>query len=77
MYGVLDDWSDEPARKILEMQKGVMTPGYSTLLTHELHCSQGPGPPSHHGVRSDYDGDGGGRGEDRVALARVAEVCWL
>lgn len=32
MHGVLHDWSDEPARKILKMQKGEMTPGYSTLL---------------------------------------------
>lgn len=35
MHGVLHDWSDEPARKILEMQKGAMTPGYSTLLIHD------------------------------------------
>lgn len=35
MHAVLHDWSDEPARKILEMQKGAMTPGYSTLLIHD------------------------------------------
>lgn len=35
MHGVLHDWSDEPARKILEMQKQAMTPGYSTLLIHD------------------------------------------
>ena len=35
MHGVLHDWSDEPARKILEMQRGAMTPGYSTLLIHD------------------------------------------
>lgn len=35
MHGVLHDWSDEPACKILEMQKGAMTPGYSTLLIHD------------------------------------------
>lgn len=32
---MLHDWSDEPARKILEMQKEAMTPGYSTLLIHD------------------------------------------
>jgi hypothetical protein len=35
MHGVLHDWSEEPARKILEMQKEAMTPGYSTLLIHD------------------------------------------
>ena len=35
MHGVLHDWSDEPARKILEMQKDALTPGYSTLLIHD------------------------------------------
>ena len=35
MHGVLHDWSDDPARKILEMQKDAMTPGYSTLLIHD------------------------------------------
>ncbi|KUI74029.1 Demethylsterigmatocystin 6-O-methyltransferase [Cytospora mali] len=35
MHGVLHDWSDEPARKILEMQTGALTPGYSTLLIHD------------------------------------------
>ncbi|KAK3172008.1 hypothetical protein OEA41_004092 [Lepraria neglecta] len=35
MHGMLHDWSDEPTRKILEMQKGAMTPGYSTLLIHD------------------------------------------
>ncbi|RMZ75272.1 hypothetical protein DV737_g5365, partial [Chaetothyriales sp. CBS 132003] len=35
MHGVLHDWSDEPARKILEMQRESMTPGYSTLLIHD------------------------------------------
>ena len=35
MHGVLHDWSDEPARKILEMQRDAMTPGYSTLLIHD------------------------------------------
>lgn len=35
MHGVLHDWSDEPARKILEMQKDALKPGYSTLLIHD------------------------------------------
>ncbi|KAI1446999.1 S-adenosyl-L-methionine-dependent methyltransferase [Annulohypoxylon stygium] len=35
MHGVLHDWSEEPARKILEMQKEAMKPGYSTLLIHD------------------------------------------
>ncbi|EKV16252.1 S-adenosyl-L-methionine-dependent methyltransferase [Penicillium digitatum] len=35
MHGVLHDWSDEPARKILAMQRDAMTPGYSTLLIHD------------------------------------------
>ncbi|OBR03148.1 O-methyltransferase [Colletotrichum higginsianum IMI 349063] len=35
MHGVLHDWSDEPARKILEMQRDALTPGYSSLLIHD------------------------------------------
>jgi hypothetical protein len=35
MHGVLHDWSDEPARKILDIQKDALTPGYSTLLIHD------------------------------------------
>ncbi|RMZ85134.1 hypothetical protein DV738_g248, partial [Chaetothyriales sp. CBS 135597] len=35
LHGVLHDWSDEPARKILENQKEAMTPGYSKLLIHD------------------------------------------
>lgn len=35
MHGVLHDWSDEPARKILEMQRAAMKPGYSKLLIHD------------------------------------------
>jgi prephenate dehydrogenase len=35
MHGVLHDWSDEPARKILEMQKDALKPCYSTLLIHD------------------------------------------
>lgn len=35
MHGVLHDWSDEPARKILEMQKPAMKSGYSRLLIHD------------------------------------------
>ncbi|KAK0511168.1 hypothetical protein JMJ35_006720 [Cladonia borealis] len=35
LHGVLHDWSDEHARKILEMLKPAMKPGYSKLLVHE------------------------------------------
>ncbi|KAJ6061607.1 uncharacterized protein N7446_005727, partial [Penicillium canescens] len=35
MHGVLHDWSDEPARKILAMQRDTMTTGYGTLLVHD------------------------------------------
>lgn len=35
LHGVLHDWSDEPARKILEMLKPAMTRGYSKLLVHD------------------------------------------
>ncbi|KAL6153127.1 hypothetical protein ACJQWK_11575 [Exserohilum turcicum] len=35
MHGVLHDWSDEPARKILEMHRDALTPGYSKLLIHD------------------------------------------
>ncbi|RHZ53127.1 hypothetical protein CDV55_101141 [Aspergillus turcosus] len=35
MHGVLHDWSDEPARKILALQRDAMAPGYSTLLIHD------------------------------------------
>ncbi|EPE27465.1 S-adenosyl-L-methionine-dependent methyltransferase [Glarea lozoyensis ATCC 20868] len=35
MHGVLHDWSDEPALKILQMQKDAMTPRYSRLLIHD------------------------------------------
>ncbi|TDZ26542.1 O-methyltransferase [Colletotrichum orbiculare MAFF 240422] len=35
LHHVIHDWSDEPARKILEMQKSAMKPGYSRLLIHD------------------------------------------
>lgn len=35
MHGVIHDWSDEPARKILAMQRQAMKPGYSRLLVHD------------------------------------------
>ena len=38
---ILHDWSDEPARKILEMIKPAMTPGYSRLLVHERVVLEG------------------------------------
>lgn len=40
MHGVLHDWSDEPARTILEMQKGAMKAGYSRLLIHDHVVAQ-------------------------------------
>ncbi|KAE8367010.1 S-adenosyl-L-methionine-dependent methyltransferase [Aspergillus caelatus] len=40
MHGVLHDWSDEPARKILAMQREALTPGYSTLLIHDHIASR-------------------------------------
>ncbi|KAL8809107.1 MAG: hypothetical protein Q9200_003712 [Gallowayella weberi] len=41
MHGVLHDWSDEPARKILEMLKPAMAPGYrhSLRFDHDGHGS--------------------------------------
>ncbi|KAF4880868.1 O-methyltransferase [Colletotrichum siamense] len=35
LHHIIHDWSDEPARKILEMQKSAMKPGYSRLLIHD------------------------------------------
>ena len=35
MHGVLHDWSDEPARKILQMLRDALKPGYSKLLIHD------------------------------------------
>ncbi|KAF6833949.1 o-methyltransferase [Colletotrichum plurivorum] len=35
LHHIIHDWSDEPARKILEMQKTAMKPGYSRLLIHD------------------------------------------
>ncbi|EAT86515.1 hypothetical protein SNOG_06684 [Parastagonospora nodorum SN15] len=35
MHGVLHDWSDAPAGKILAMQRDALTPGYSSLLIHD------------------------------------------
>jgi O-methyltransferase domain len=35
MHGVIHDWSDEPARKILGNIRDAMKPGYSTLLVHD------------------------------------------
>lgn len=40
MHGVLHDWSDEPARQILEMLKPAMVPGYSKLLVHDHVLSE-------------------------------------
>jgi len=35
MHGVLHDWPDKEARKILEMQRDALTPGYSKVLIHD------------------------------------------
>ena len=35
MHGILHDWSDEPAYRILEMQKRLLISGYSTLFLYE------------------------------------------
>lgn len=35
MHGVLHDWFDEPARKILQMLRDALKPGYSKLLVHD------------------------------------------
>lgn len=40
MHGVLHDWSDEPARKILEMLRDALKPGYSKLLVHDHVVSE-------------------------------------
>ncbi|KAF6799563.1 o-methyltransferase [Colletotrichum sojae] len=45
MHSVLHDWPDEQARRILEMQKGAMTPGYSRLLIHDHVDVLGPARP--------------------------------
>ncbi|KAF6841062.1 o-methyltransferase [Colletotrichum musicola] len=45
MHSVLHDWPDEQARRILEMQKGAMTPGYSRLLIHDHVDVLGPAKP--------------------------------
>ncbi|KAL0942358.1 o-methyltransferase [Colletotrichum truncatum] len=35
LHHIIHDWSDEPARKILLMQKDAMKPGYSRILIHD------------------------------------------
>ena len=45
MHGVLHDWSDERARKILEATRHGMKPGYSTLLIHDNVQKEGPPQP--------------------------------
>lgn len=35
MHHILHNWADEQARKILEMLKPAMKPGYSSLLLYE------------------------------------------
>ncbi|KAL8923979.1 MAG: hypothetical protein Q9208_004263 [Pyrenodesmia sp. 3 TL-2023] len=45
MHGVLHDWPDEPACRILKMQKDALTPGHSTLLIHDHIVSEAPVHP--------------------------------
>lgn len=45
MHSVLHDWPDESARRILEMQRGAMTPGFSRLLIHDHVDVVGPAGP--------------------------------
>ena len=40
MHGVIHDWSDEPARRILEGVRAAMKPGFSTLLIHDHVISE-------------------------------------
>lgn len=35
MHGIIHDWSDEPARKILQILRDALKPGYSKLLIHD------------------------------------------
>ena len=35
MHSILHDWPDKPARKILQMLRDALKPGYSKLLIHE------------------------------------------
>lgn len=35
MHHILHDWPDNQARRILEMQKTAMKPGYSKILVHD------------------------------------------
>ncbi len=74
MHGVLHDWADEPARKILAMQREALTPGYSTLLIHNHIVSEAPAHPHTHGIRSDDDGHGGRRGKDRGEVAAAVDL---
>ncbi|CAL8578646.1 hypothetical protein XPA_004413 [Xanthoria parietina] len=74
MHSMLHDWSDEPARKILAMQREALTPGYSTLLIHNHIVSEAPAHPHTHGIRSDDDGHGGRRGKDRGEVAAAVDL---
>lgn len=50
---------------------------YRQIGVCTIHRSSDPGPFSRCRVRYGYDGDGGGRGEDRAVLARIAETGWV
>ncbi|KAK1966029.1 O-methyltransferase [Colletotrichum sublineola] len=47
MHHILHDWPDKQARRILEMQKTAMKPGYSRILIHDIVMSGDNGAPTH------------------------------
>ncbi|KAK1979589.1 O-methyltransferase [Colletotrichum cereale] len=52
LHHILHDWPDKQARKILEMQKTAMKPGYSRILIHD-HVMSDDGPVHPHVAVSD------------------------
>ncbi|KAK2055847.1 O-methyltransferase [Colletotrichum caudatum] len=52
LHHIIHDWPDEQARKILEMQKVAMKPGYSRLLLHD-YILRDNGPDHPHAAVSD------------------------
>ncbi|TIC95421.1 O-methyltransferase af390-400 [Colletotrichum higginsianum] len=52
MHQILHDWPDRPARKILQMQKTAMRPGYSRILIHD-HVMNDDGPVHPHAASYD------------------------
>ncbi|KAK2022880.1 O-methyltransferase [Colletotrichum zoysiae] len=52
LHHIIHDWPNEQARKILEMQKAAMKPGYSRLLLHD-YVLRDDGPDHPHAAVSD------------------------